>query len=526
MSLKHLTCPSKTLAASINSSATSFRLNNIKGWDDVDLTSADFGSQAFAVIRNANNTLLELIEFDPTTIANSSITIVRRGLKFTGDLTTEVAANKRAWTKGDTFVDIGVDTPQMYQWLQEYVDSAIVAGGVPATNSTAGLVKTANPTQVDAGTGDDGTYKYVVTADFLKSRTYLVDSGSANTYVITPSPAISAYVAGQTFTFKATNANTGTSTLNVSGLGTKTIKKINGDPLLSGNIVANQIVTVVYDGTDFIATSQLSTIPPVINIFSTASTVIGDSTTQFDVTNPSGTTFRYTWDSTGTNPNITSSNPNVGDAVSIIGTNLAAGNQGVFIVTGSGTNYFEVTNASGVVESNKTISTGEIAFTLAANLWTKDAGLKYITIEGVGGGGGHDSDDEGAGRSGGYFKKTIAASSLSSTEIVTIGKAGTNFSSGGTTANEGGATRFGLHAYARGGGLSAGGVATGGDINIDGQNGENGSTGTGGNYPVGGSTPLGLGGKGNNDPATGYGSGGTDGQANRPGILIVTEYYE
>ena len=143
MSLKHLTCPSKTLAASINSSATSFRLNNIKGWDDVDLTSADFGSQAFAVIRNANNTLLELIEFDPTTIANSSITIVRRGLKFTGDLTTEVTANKLSWTKGDTFVDIGVDTPQMYQWLQEYIDAAIVAGGVPATTSVLGLVKMA-----------------------------------------------------------------------------------------------------------------------------------------------------------------------------------------------------------------------------------------------------------------------------------------------------------------------------------------------------------------------------------------------
>ena len=141
MSLKHLTCPSKILASSITASASSFQLNNIEGWDGVDLTSADFGSQAFAVIRNANNTILELIEFDPTTIASASITITRRGLKFTGDLTTEVTANKLAWTKGDTYIDIGVDTPQMYQWLQEYVDAAIVAGGVPATTSVLGLVK-------------------------------------------------------------------------------------------------------------------------------------------------------------------------------------------------------------------------------------------------------------------------------------------------------------------------------------------------------------------------------------------------
>lgn len=141
MSLKHLTCPSKILAASISASATSFKLNNIKGWDDVNLTSSDFGSQAFAVIRNANNTILELIEFDPSTIASVSITILKRGLKFTGDLTTEVTANKLAWTKGDTYIDIGVDTPQMYQWLQEYIDAAVVAGGVPATTTVLGLAK-------------------------------------------------------------------------------------------------------------------------------------------------------------------------------------------------------------------------------------------------------------------------------------------------------------------------------------------------------------------------------------------------
>ena len=159
MSLKYLTCPSKILDASITASSVSFRLNNIKGWNGIDLTAADFGSQAFAVIRNANNTVLELIEFDPATIANSSITILKRGLKFTGDLTTEVTANKLPWTKGDTFIDIGVDTPQMLQWLQEYIDAAIVAGGIPSTTAVLGLVKMsvapsdpANPTAV--GTND------------------------------------------------------------------------------------------------------------------------------------------------------------------------------------------------------------------------------------------------------------------------------------------------------------------------------------------------------------------------------------
>jgi len=277
MSLKHLTCPSKILAASITSAAASFKLNNIKGWNGNDLTSADFGTQAFAVIRNANNTILELIEFDPTTIASASITISKRGLKFTGDLTTEVAANKLSWTQGDTFIDIGVDTPQMYQWLQEYVDAAIIAGGVPATDSTAGLVKTATPALFDAGTDDDGTYKYVTPVGLLNSRTYLVDTGAADAYVITPSPAIASYVAGQTFTFKAINANTGTSTLNVSGLGVKTIKRGDGVVMLSGNIVDNQIMTVVYDGTDFIVVSEMSPAAPQVVPFTADGTWTKDA---------------------------------------------------------------------------------------------------------------------------------------------------------------------------------------------------------------------------------------------------------
>lgn len=88
---------------------------------------------------------------------------------------------------------------------------------------------------------------------------------------------------------------------------------------------------------------------------------VGGSTSQFDVTNPSGSTYRYTYDGTGTNPGISATTFPVGASVTISGTDMAAGNNGTFTVTGSGSNYFEVTNASGVVESNKTINTGSIS---------------------------------------------------------------------------------------------------------------------------------------------------------------------
>ncbi len=84
---------------------------------------------------------------------------------------------------------------------------------------------------------------------------------------------------------------------------------------------------------------------------------LGSSTTQFDVTNPAGDTHRYTFDGTGTDPAITT-NINAGDIVHITGSNLTAANRGSFTVNAVDTDYFEVTNASGVVESNKTLGTG------------------------------------------------------------------------------------------------------------------------------------------------------------------------
>lgn len=86
----------------------------------------------------------------------------------------------------------------------------------------------------------------------------------------------------------------------------------------------------------------------------------GDSTTQFDITNPAGTTFRYTYDGTGTDPVINATTVPVGTIIVLNAQNFATANKGTFVVTGSGANYLEVSNALGVVESNKTIGTGSI----------------------------------------------------------------------------------------------------------------------------------------------------------------------
>jgi hypothetical protein len=88
---------------------------------------------------------------------------------------------------------------------------------------------------------------------------------------------------------------------------------------------------------------------------------VGSGTSRFDITNPAGTTFRYTWDGTGTDPKITDLTFPAGDTVVVEGINFNINNWGVFTITGSGANYFEVTNAAGVAENDKTLGIGFLA---------------------------------------------------------------------------------------------------------------------------------------------------------------------
>jgi hypothetical protein len=83
------------------------------------------------------------------------------------------------------------------------------------------------------------------------AKLYAVSAAGANTYTATIAPAITAYSAGQVFFIKITTANTGTSTLNLNGLGAKTLVKETSTALASGDLLANKIYAVAYDGTNF-----------------------------------------------------------------------------------------------------------------------------------------------------------------------------------------------------------------------------------------------------------------------------------
>lgn len=88
-----------------------------------------------------------------------------------------------------------------------------------------------------------------VTQDF--STVYVADGGGNDAYVVNLTPALTAYTAGQMILMKANTANTSFATINVNGLGVKTIVKYSNQSLDDFDIQAGQIAVLLYDGTNF-----------------------------------------------------------------------------------------------------------------------------------------------------------------------------------------------------------------------------------------------------------------------------------
>lgn len=105
--------------------------------------------------------------------------------------------------------------------------------------------------------------------------TYLNTVAGTNTITASASPAITAYTEGQALWFKAANANTGATTINVNGLGAKNIFK-NGATgpvaMTGGEIAATNEVFIIYDGTQFQIVNPK-------NPLTTETTIVAASTT-------------------------------------------------------------------------------------------------------------------------------------------------------------------------------------------------------------------------------------------------------
>jgi len=74
-------------------------------------------------------------------------------------------------------------------------------------------------------------------------------TSGTDTYTVSI-PTVSSYSTNDLYIIKFANANTGAATLNISGLGAKTLVKNNNVALVGGDIQAGQEFAVIYDGTN------------------------------------------------------------------------------------------------------------------------------------------------------------------------------------------------------------------------------------------------------------------------------------
>tara|TARA_R110000868_G_scaffold234542_1_gene488243 strand:- start:580 stop:2007 length:1428 start_codon:yes stop_codon:yes gene_type:complete len=121
--------------------------------------------------------------------------------------------------------------------------------------------------------------------DLIRSEVYIADTAANDTYLVAPTPAYTAYVTGMRLNVKVVTANTGAATLNANSLGAKSIVKDVSTALDTGDILAGQIITVQYDGTNFVITSARAGLMDLAN----AQTVTGVKTfgaSKLDVTTP------------------------------------------------------------------------------------------------------------------------------------------------------------------------------------------------------------------------------------------------
>jgi len=110
--------------------------------------------------------------------------------------------------------------------------------------------------------------------------------GTADAITLTPTPAISAYAAGQRFVWIASaSPNTGAATVNISGLGTKALQN-DGAALSAGDHAANKMYIGIYDGTQFqisrfrVLSAASDTASGIVELATTAETTTGTDTTR------------------------------------------------------------------------------------------------------------------------------------------------------------------------------------------------------------------------------------------------------
>lgn len=240
-------------------------------WDLQDgwVQGGGTGASTFATISGSptDNSALSaaLSSKEPAVTAGTTAQYYRGDKSWSTLLTDVMALVLTGLSFGTVSAIVATDTIlAAFGKLQAQINAIVV----PVKNSA---------TELNTGT-DDAKF---TTALGLQNSKYVDQSGAkvsatasgTNTYTASISPAIAAYVNGQVFYIKFTNANTAAATLNLNSLGAKSIVKNGSTALASNDIVSGQIICVSYDGTNFQIANPLSGVLPTVTTGEKAITI-------------------------------------------------------------------------------------------------------------------------------------------------------------------------------------------------------------------------------------------------------------
>ena len=287
----------------------------------------------------------------------------------------------------------------------------------------------------------------------------VTSTGSSNAYVVAYSPAITAYVTGQVYSFITNFQNTGSATVNINTVGAITLKKLGGTNLASADLGSGAAVQCVYDGTNCQVISQLSqgatgTVTSVgCGTGLTGGTFTTSGTCALATALPNGTTA--TTQTAGDTSNDVATDNFVSTAVS--GISAGASTANTYTYTSSGT-YTHCANVKWV--DVQIVTAGGAGCTGAGGAGGNGGTTSFASlISGTGAPGCNNSSSNaitggvlqayvgtlnyglagtgsgGNGTQGVYGENVFNASSLTSSMTVTVGAGG---SSGGSGSNPGG----------------------------------------------------------------------------------------
>lgn len=149
-------------------------------------------------------------------------------------ITTDMVINIGMLFSNTALVTLDID-PSVVAATRAWVLATITAGYIVPGGTAGQVLKKNSSTAGDFGWEDPS-----------KVDEYLVDSGTANTYVVTSAPVTSAYTNGMQFKFKIAHACTGASTFN-AGPGAVPLVRDDGGATQAGDLPIGTLATVTYD---------------------------------------------------------------------------------------------------------------------------------------------------------------------------------------------------------------------------------------------------------------------------------------